>query len=199
MPSRSATKRSADSTRSRSPIKSGTRWCRAAGRCRESAGAVGGQPPACCAKGERRRLVEQAQLSPLRVLRVGRDRERCRPSPGCGGSRRPASRCSARSSPSPVSCPPCRRVTVCTPDRPAVPVALVHAVVLADLRHPDVRVRQQEFADRGLEGEAVNALARWCRPASCSSRRSRSRRRSDCARAAGSPAACRASLRVTRR
>src|SRR2546422_3704004 len=33
-----------------------------------------------------------------------------------------------------------------------------HAVVPADRRRPDVGVRQQKLADRGIEGEAVHAL-----------------------------------------
>src|SRR6185503_2268146 len=43
--------------------------------------------------------------------------------------------------------------------RPLVPVTLVHAVVLPDLGTADVRMREQEFADGGIEREAVHALA----------------------------------------
>ena len=42
---------------------------------------------------------------------------------------------------------------------PAVPVALVDAVVLADIGGADAGVREQELADRGVEREAVHALA----------------------------------------
>src|SRR6266702_3759640 len=43
---------------------------------------------------------------------------------------------------------------------PAVPVAFVDAVVLADRGGGDVGVRQQKLADRGIEGEAVHPLSR---------------------------------------
>src|SRR5438128_1887560 len=43
---------------------------------------------------------------------------------------------------------------------PAIPVALVHAVVLPHGGGRDVGMRQQELADRGVEGEAVHPLTR---------------------------------------